>query len=523
MSLAASEVPASEVTPPAAARSAWLVVALAALLLLAFDPWAEGLERHHLVKELVLSLGAVVALVAMIRRPPQLDALDLSLIGIVVVDACAALGAVDLDAAARQVVVTASIVAMFLFVRGLDPSSRAQLDTGLLALLAALSVWMIAESYDLLPRVSLPRYAPGVSAGQRNNAAHLLAIGLAFSAWPALRKVSLPRLLCLLPMVTALVLTRSRAAWLAAGVGILVAMVLSAREARPKQRALPALGLVVALASGAALPLMVRPSLAWRTAHPYADTLARLFDASHGSGSGRLLQWETSLSLVAERPLFGVGPGQWAIHYPRIAALSDPTVYRDAWAPTSRLCTSDLFAWLTERGTVGLLVLLSAAGLLCWTLIRAQQSADEPPIERARLAALVALSVVACLDCSLQIALGAVMVMWVAPTRGAAPLAISRRVAQAALGVLALGLVASVPRTLERAWHAHVRPEADTATLLTLGADRYDVVTQQRLIERALSERGCRDALDRLEALAEIRPHTPRVQQSLALCQPTAP
>lgn len=501
----------------AARAVAWTASALAAIVVLAFDPSAEGLERHHLIKEVVLGIGAT-ALLATTWRRPRLDAIDGAVLALVAIDGCASIGAIDADVAWRQLAITAASVAVAIAVRGLSPAARAQLDHALLALMVLLSAWMIAESYGLSPRVSLRSYAPGVGVGQRNNAAHLLAIAISLAAVPALRELSVPRLLALAPMVTALVLTRSRAGWLAAGVGLLVALAVTSIEARSaRARAVPVLGLLAAIAAGIALPVMVRPTLAWRSAHPYADSAARLFEASEGSGHGRLVQWQTSLALLAEHPVLGVGPGHWAIHYPRIAEPGDTTVHPDAWAPTSRLCTSDVVAWLTERGLLGLLGLVVAAGLLARALLRSREVS-----ERARLAGLAALAVIASLDCSLQIALGSVALMALVPTRSEpamAPTPARMSAGRAALALLALLLLASVPRSLERARHAHLRPDADAAMLETLGEDRFDVITQQVLVDRTLLSTGCSAALPRLEGLARIRPYLPRVRQSVSMCR----
>src|SRR5262249_47163232 len=146
-------------------------------------------------------------------------------------------------------------------------------------------------------------------------------------------------------------------------------------------------------------------------------TARRLVDADGGSGRGRLVQWETSLQLVRERPVLGVGPGHWALHYPRIAAESDRTVHRDAWQPTSRLTTNDFVAWVSERGVLGALALLAMLALLVVTHARARREV-EASSRIATWAALAALAVVMTLDCALQTAPGAVALALLVPSRG---------------------------------------------------------------------------------------------------------
>ena len=313
-----------------------------------------------------------------------------------------------------------------------------------------------------------------------------------------------------LVLAAALILTRSRAAWLAAiaGLGIAVTASLVVRPGR-RATAVRAAVLLAAIAVGAAVPLAVRPSLAWRDASPYADTAGRLLDAHEGSGRGRLLQWRTSLALAAEHPILGVGPGHWAIHYPRVAADDDPTLHRDAWAPTSRLSTGDLVGWLVERGVLGLAVLLALLGLAARGLVRQRDA--------ARLAALGALAVVSVLDCALAIATGAMALALVLPARPggrAIP-----RAAIVAVAIVAVGL-AGTPRAIERAWIAHRAERADLAEVQALAArDPSNVTLRTRLAEHAAFTGGCAAASRWLEELIRLRPYHPRIVREREGCR----
>lgn len=560
---------ARSVSERGALPASGLVVCVAslALVVFAFDPAAQGLERHHLTKELVLSVGAALGLLLVAMRftraqpePLRLDRLDGACLGVIAIEALASWGAIDADLAARQLGVSAAAVAMFLVVRSLDAAGRARLDAALLSLSVALATWMIFEAYALVPRVSLATYAPGVAVGQRNNAAHLLAMALSFATARGLtvssRRSALVWLAAIAPMTAALVLTRSRAGWLAAALGMSVGMSVgcavalgamrlrarhmsttSASASTTTPRTAPfalAPRMVVwalVLGMGLLLPLSVRSSLPWRSERPYADTASRLFDASEGSGQGRLTQWQSSLALLREHPWLGVGPGHWAVHYPHVAAPNDPTVYRDSWAPTSRLCTSDVVAWCIERGVLGAAALLLAAALLVNALARRASTASvegkgDPDDARTRLAPLAALFVVASLDCSLQIALGAVALAWVAPTRSApldAPSRLPLGVSRAVIVALAVALLALTPRAFVRARHAHLRPTADGAGLAQLAQDPFDVVSLTQHAEQLLATEGCEAARPTLTRLATLRPHLPRLIEARVACGQTAP
>lgn len=499
---------------PAASERAVVVLALlcGAGLLFAFDPAAEGLERHHLTKEVALVVGAALLLSAALPTL-RFDRLDAALGALVVVELAATAFATDQDLAARGAMVVAATVAIALAVRTLGIPARATLEAGLLALTSIVAAWALAEAYGLVPRLSLDRYAPGITLGQRNHVAHVSAVVLALAAGRWLRSPGAMHLGALTLLAAAIAVTRSRTGWLAALAGVGVALALVPIEGRSRGARLGLrTGLVGAVGLGAALPFVVRPALPWRdAAAPYLGTASRLFELDAGSGQGRLLQWRTSLALVRAHPLLGVGPGHWAVHYPAVAGASDPTVHEDAWAPTSRLLTGDVAAWLVERGTLGLMALAVALGLLALTAWRGRST---DAAAHARLAALAALAVVLAADVSLQIALGAVALVAVVPARTTGARAPAAPVALAWVLLLAL----AVPRTLERAVHAHLRPDADDATLLELARDPFDVASRFRLADEALFRGDCPAAEPVLDRILTLRPELPRAVAAREAC-----
>jgi hypothetical protein len=91
--------------------------------------------------------------------------------------------------------------------------------------------------------------------------------------------------------------------------------------------------------------------------------LTRLADYRDGSGRGRLIQYRNSLELVRASPLLGVGPGNWFVHYPTVTSDGDPAYAGHLVIPTNPWPSSDWVALLTERGALGVLLLLVAGGL----------------------------------------------------------------------------------------------------------------------------------------------------------------
>lgn len=200
----------------------------------------------------------------------------------------------------------------------------------------AVAVFGLFEALGLGP-ASLPGRAPSATMGQRNALAHLLLLGCPL-VWVTLRhRAALIAATLLLAAV--IVATRSRAAWVMAGPVLLCFAALNRRDALP---------LIAAAVSGVAAAALAPVAVAWKSAHPYADSLGRLFEYGSGSGAGRLAEWKASLALFAERPVLGVGPGNWFVEY----GLEHGG---------SHFAHSDWVGFLVERGALGVVLLLALA------------------------------------------------------------------------------------------------------------------------------------------------------------------
>jgi O-antigen ligase len=114
-----------------------------------------------------------------------------------------------------------------------------------------------------------------------------------------------------LVMVVALALTYSRNAWLGLIVGALV-LVLTGQRAGRTLLALALLALVAAAVS---------PPTVWQRARSAVD----LRDET---ARDRVAMWRSGLGMIADHPVFGVGPGQvraWYAHYRRPEAVRPST------------------------------------------------------------------------------------------------------------------------------------------------------------------------------------------------------
>src|SRR5947207_513643 len=84
--------------------------------------------------------------------------------------------------------------------------------------------------------------------------------------------------------------------------------------------------LVNGLAVAVIVALILPNALHWRSRNPYLQTASNVADYERGSGRGRLVQYQRSLRMAAQHALLGVGPGNWAVDYPRHAARNDPSL-----------------------------------------------------------------------------------------------------------------------------------------------------------------------------------------------------
>ncbi|HVT38803.1 MAG TPA: O-antigen ligase family protein, partial [Gemmatimonadaceae bacterium] len=202
--------------------------------------------------------------------------------------------------------------------------------------------------------------------------AHLAAIGvplLLFCIATARGKLSaFLWTLSLAACAGALVLSRTRAAWLAlfvsAGAALLVAVRGPALIDVPgaKRRLATA---IMAAAAAIALALVVPNALDWRSDSPYLESVVGVVNYREGSGRGRVMQYGNTAKMALAHPVLGVGPGNWPVAYPRYAPADDPSLVEGAGMTANPWPSSDWMAALSERGVPALIAL---AGAMLWLL-----------------------------------------------------------------------------------------------------------------------------------------------------------
>ncbi|MEP6492723.1 MAG: O-antigen ligase family protein [bacterium] len=392
-----------------------VAIVLAALPYKLFD-----LDRYFVPKELILHVCAAVATLVCLsaRRRLGLTTVDTLLAGFLLAGIAAALFAANQWAAERAVAISLSGVALFWVASVLREGGMVR------PLIVALAVGIVvgaatslAQAYGVQTEYFSLNRAPGGTFGNRNFVAHLSAIGtpvVVLAALTARRGTgSLLGGLGLAIISAALVLSRSRAAWLAvialaipAG-GLAVLTWKRWCEPRTLRRAVM---LGIAVVAGAVAAIVLPNRLEWKSESPYLDSATGLVNYKEGSGRGRLVQYGNSLRMTEAHPLLGVGPGNWPVVYPKFASKNDPSMSQDETVTSNPWPSSDWIAYLSERGVVGFaLLLLAMLGLVVRAIrdLHAGRGTRDP--ERvltaiALVGTLVAVAVVGAFDAVLLVA-----------------------------------------------------------------------------------------------------------------------
>jgi hypothetical protein len=320
-----------------------LAVVLVALPYKAFD-----LDRYFVPKELVLHLTALLATVGAIvalgngmgrRGGPaiSLTRADTLLAAFLVLSGASALFAPNGWLAARALAVSVSGALLFWVSQALARAGRARLLMAMAtAAVTAASITALLQVYGVESELFSLNRSPGGTLGNRNFVAHLAAIGIPTLIVVVLRarRIGSAALgtLCVIVASAALVLSRSRGAWVATALAIvsILPAVWRAWQVTRAQSTLrdgprpvasrasrgtsgagatsdrtssgPSVAgrsvlVVTAAALGVAAAVTLPNSLNWRSPSPYLDSVLGVTNFREGSGHGRLVQYANTLKL----------------------------------------------------------------------------------------------------------------------------------------------------------------------------------------------------------------------------------
>ena len=380
-----------------------VIVGAFAVVLLALPYKAFDLDRFFVPKELALHItAAVTGLIVLVRRPaPSLSRVDTFLAAFLILGVLSTLFAENWWLATRALAITASGVTIFWVTRALTAAGYERaLVGGLAAAVVTGALTALVQAYGYEPEyVSLSR-APGGTFGNRNFMAHLSAIGtpiLLLCALEARRTWTFGVATAGLALVgAATVLSRSRAAWLALLMGGAVIAALGWRfrdawsDERRRRRLVAMSGVGILSVAGA---LLLPNALEWKSDSPYLDSVVGVVNYKEGSGAGRVVQYRNSMRMAIENPVLGVGPGNWAVEYPRFASRNDPSLNTEGMT-SNPWPSSDWVAIVAERGFPAILLFaVSLLGILVGAWVRARSSSA--PLERLAAVALAGTVVIA--------------------------------------------------------------------------------------------------------------------------------
>lgn len=401
--------------------TAFLQLGLVAVVLVALPYKLFELDRYFVPKELVLHVVALLlaALVLSRARSFTIDAADGLLLIFLAWSALSALFATSWWLAQRALSLSIASAIVFWTARRLGAEERYRsilAAAGVATTLAA--VVGLSQAYGLETEYFSLNRAPGGTFGNRNFVAHFCVIGLPALVWITITarhsSGALAGTLGCGAVAALLVLSRTRAAWLAALVTFTVivpAFWFSRRHwaGRGVGGRLARIGLTTVVAT--AVVIALPNQLNWRSDSPYLDSALRVVDYSSGSGRGRVAQYLNSGRLALDDPLFGAGPGNWPARYTQFAPRNDPSIADDG-RTANPWPSSDWVAFVSERGTVAAVALAGAFALLFLWSLRGWSmlgSSDAVLARVAGTATIVATLVVSAFDAVLLLAAPALL------------------------------------------------------------------------------------------------------------------
>jgi O-antigen ligase len=351
-----------------------IAVMLVALVFKVFE-----LDRYFVPKELVMNVAALVAAGLFLARGNYRapDIIDALLIAFLAWSILSGIFAGNHWVAQRAIALSLSSAVIFWTAR-----SAAEAGLQKILLVAASTATVIvagtslAQAYGVETDYFTLARSPGGTLGNRNFIAHIVAIGLPITLWCAVaakRSISaLVGSLAVAVLVATLVLSRSRAAWLAT-IAFIVITAIPFLAARKYWKDTPAGGrlarILLAAFLGGTVAVIIPNTLEWNSDSPYLDSARKVVDYSSGSGRGRVAQYRNSLKIVKADPLLGAGPGNWPVKYPKYAPGGDKSL-AESGMTANPWPSSDWVAFVSERGAIATVCLLAVFALLFFGALR---------------------------------------------------------------------------------------------------------------------------------------------------------
>lgn len=515
-----------------------LVLGAVLVVLVAAPYKAFDLDRFFIPKELVLHATAMLAALACLvgRRRLELGWVDVALVLFLLLGLLSSVLATNHWVAARAVAISLSGVALYWVARALRHTGHGRaVAVGIVVAAAVGAATSLAQAYGIESQYFSINRAPGGTFGNRNFVAHAAAIAFPVTllfALVARRSVTFfGAMLCLLALAATLVLSRSRAAWVALAAAmalvLLAGLAVRSRWRDPRLgRRIVVLAIGITASIGAAVTLP--NTLNWRSDNPYLESVRGVVNYREGSGRGRIVQYRNSVRMALAHPLLGVGPGNWAVAYPRYASRNDPSLDSEDMT-ANPWPSSDWVAYLSERGiaaTALLVLVFVGIGIGALRQLAAARTPEQIAAALALGGTLVAAIGVGVFDAVLMLAAPTLLV-W--PLLGAlgepratqGHVVLERGVHQWGPAIVfALGALAVMHSAAQTAAMAVYSSDPERvaivrrASLLDPGSYRMHV----RLAENYLSRGSCTNAVSHARAARGLFPNSPRPREILGAC-----
>ena len=373
------------------------------------------LDRYFVPKELVLHVAALIVALMLVarRRSLSFDVVDGLLALFLLWSVASAIFSTNHWLAQRSVAISVSGIIIFWGARSIAPGSyRSLLIAAAIAAVCA-GVFCLAQTYGLETEYFSANRAPGGTFGNRNFVAHIAVIGLPALVWCTVTaRRPMGALLGSLGgavLGAALVLSRSRAAWLAVAASVivlLVPMIASRKYWRGGMVGGRFARLSLAAVIGGMVAIVLPNTLNWNSESPYLDSARGMVDYKKGSGRGRVAQYSNSLKMAVANPVFGVGPGNWPVEYVRFAPDNDRSLADDGMT-ANPWPSSDWVAFVSERGFIPAMGLLGSFLVLFFGALRRWSELENPDAVLAQCVlagTIVATMVVSAFDVVLVLA-----------------------------------------------------------------------------------------------------------------------
>lgn len=372
-----------------------LCAGVIASMLVALSFKVFELDRYFVPKELILNAAALIIAGVIVVRPRmvKLDSVDALLILFLLWSLVSSLFATNHWLAQRAFSVSFASAAIFFGARRAAEGNSQRLLLIAAAIAGAIAaITSLAQAYGFESDWFTLARSPGGTLGNRNFIAHVVAISLPVVIWctvAAKRPIgALVGSIGVALLSATLVLSRSRAAWLAVAAFIAVTSIplLASRKYWKDSPVGGRLARMLLTAFiGGAIAIVIPNTLEWNSDSPYLDSAKNVVDYSSGSGRGRVAQYRNSLKMAVDNPIFGVGPGNWPVKYQRYAPGGDKSL-AESGMTANPWPSSDWVAFVSERGSLATVALLGAFAVLFLGSLRKWSELGNPDAVLLRLA-----------------------------------------------------------------------------------------------------------------------------------------